>query len=73
MLRFRRGYEVSQINGTNKQNILFKEEKHGYFLTGLYKENTNHQITKCHKTDTWQLENIKVELVVAVQCRPNQT
>jgi hypothetical protein len=42
MLRFRRGYEASQINGSNKQKIFSKEEKCGVFLTDLYKKKAKH-------------------------------
>ena len=47
MLRFRRGYEASQINGMNKQNILFEQDKCGDFLTGLYAQNTSAGFKKC--------------------------
>jgi len=42
MLRFRRGYEASQINGRNKQTFFEKILKSGDFLTGLYEKKAKH-------------------------------
>lgn len=46
MLRFRRGYEASQINGRNKQGIFSEQEKGDDFLTDLTKQNAKHPTRK---------------------------